>query len=163
MKVPSTIKPEQIVAVVDTREQNPWSLEPLQTVSGSLPTGDYTVRGLEHVVAVERKSPSDFLGCCGTHRPRFEREVKRLLAFPHRALIIEAAWLDLERAEWKSKITSAAAIGSLLGWISDGLPCVLAGDRQRADRFAARFLYTVARRHWRTLRILAGEVGEVTQ
>ena len=160
MKIPAALKPEQVVAVVDTREQSPWCLNPLQTVVDTLETGDYSVRGLEHVIRIERKSLPDFLGCVGQHRERFEREVKRLLAYSHRALIIEAGWFDLERGQWKSKATPAAAIGSLLGWISDGLPCILAGDRARADKYAARLLFTVARRHWRTLRTMSASVGE---
>ena len=45
----SSLKPKDVVAIVDTREQQPWDLTPLQSVFGTLTTGDYTVRGLEHV------------------------------------------------------------------------------------------------------------------
>ena len=161
MKLPTKLEPSQVVAVVDTREQNPWTLPPLQTVSGSLPTGDYTVRGLEHVVAVERKSLDDFLSCVGVQRERFGRELQRLLGYPARCVIVEASWADLERGEWRSQVTSSAAIGSTIAWIGSGIPFILAGDRGRADRFAARFLFTAARRHWRTLRTFAATVEEV--
>lgn len=68
--IPSELKPEQVVAVVDTREQLPLDLAPLQTVAGTLSTGDYSVRGLEHAIAIERKSLGDLLGCVGQHRER---------------------------------------------------------------------------------------------
>ncbi|NQU21949.1 MAG: hypothetical protein HQ567_11755 [Candidatus Nealsonbacteria bacterium] len=71
-KLPAELKPETITAVIDTREQTPLDLSPLQTIPGTLATGDYSVRGLEHVVAVERKSLPDLLGCIGRDRSRFD-------------------------------------------------------------------------------------------
>ncbi len=158
--IPSELKPEQITAIVDTREQHPLCLDPLQTTIGTLTTGDYSVRGLEHVVSIERKSLPDFLGCVGTERERFDREVMRMLAFDVKALVIEATWQDLEAGEWRSKITPQAAIGSALGWIAAGLPIVMATDHQRAGRYVSRLLFTAARRRWRESRTL---INGVTQ
>ena len=158
--IPAELKPEQITAVIDTREQTPLDLSPLQTTIGTLTTGDYSVAGLEHVVSIERKSLPDFLGCVGTERERFDREVMRLLAFDVKALVIEATWQDLERGEWRSRITPQAAIGSLLGWIATGLPILMAGDHARAGRYVSRLLFTAARRRWRESRTL---INGVTQ
>ncbi len=158
--LPAELKPEQVTAVIDTREQTPLDLSPLQTTVGTLTTGDYSVVGLEHVVSIERKSLPDFLGCVGTERERFDREVMRLLAFDVKALVIEATWQDLERGEWRSRITPQAAIGSLLGWIATGLPILMAGDHARAGRYVSRLLFTAARRRWRESRTL---INGVTQ
>ncbi len=152
--LPAELRPEMITAVVDTREQIPLDLAPLQTTLGTLATGDYSVVGLEHVVAIERKSLPDFLSCVGTERQRFDREVMRLLAYPVRCLAIEATWQDIEAGEWRSKVTPQAAIGSLLGWIAMGLPVILTGDHQRAGRYVSRLLFTSARRRWREGRAL---------
>ncbi len=159
-RMKAELPPESVVAIVDTREQLPLDLSPLQTVSGTLPTGDYSVLGLESVIAVERKSLGDLLSCIGTERERFEREVQRLLAYPTRCLVIESTWPQLEAGEWRSKITPAAAIGSVLGWIAMGLPIVMAGDHQRAGRYVSRLLYIAARRRWREARSLVGSVTE---
>ncbi len=45
------------------------------------------------------------------------------------------------------------------------LPVVLAGDRQRAERYTARIIETAYRRHWRQLRTFAAvtEQGEMNQ
>jgi DNA excision repair protein ERCC-4 len=160
VKLPASLRPEDVVAIVDSREQLPFDLAPLRTVQGSLPTGDYSVVGLESVIAIERKSLSDLLGCVGSERERFDREVQRLLAYPSRLLLIETSWGDLEAGEWRSQVTPAAAVGSVLGWIAMGLPVILAGDRERAQRYAARFLFTVARRRWRECRVLAQGIIE---
>jgi ERCC4-type nuclease len=105
--IPARLEPEQVTAVIDTRKQIALDLSPLLTMRGTLETGDYSVRGLESVVAVERKSLPDLLSCVGTARERFEREVARLLAYPVRALVVEATWPDLEQGEWRSKVTPA--------------------------------------------------------
>jgi ERCC4-type nuclease len=154
--IPAELRPDQVTAVIDTREQCPLDLSPLQTVAGTLATGDYSVRGLESIVAVERKSLPDLLACVGTARERFDREIQRLLAYPCRAIVIEATWPDLEQGEWRSQVTPAAAVGSVLGWVASGVPVILAGDHARAGRYVGRLLYTAARRRWREARALVG-------
>lgn len=156
--IPAELKPEAVVAVIDTRERQPLDLSPLQTVTATLSTGDYSVRGLESIVAVERKSLPDLLGCIGQHRERFDREVQRLLAYPVRAIVVEASWVALEAGEWRSQVTPAAAVGSVLGWIAAGVPVLLAGDHERAGRDVGRLLFTAARRRWREARALAAGV-----
>ncbi len=155
-RLPVELKPETVVAIVDTREQLPLDLSPLRCEPSTLDTGDYSLKRLERVVAIERKSLPDLLGCIGRDRERFDREVQRLLAYPVRALIVESTWPDLERGEWRSKITPAAAIGSCLGWIAAGLPIIMAGDHERAGRYTSRLLFTAARRRWRESREFLG-------
>lgn len=151
-KLPAELRAEDVTAIIDTREQTPVDLAPLRVVPGTLATGDYSIRGLEHVIAIERKAPGDMLACIGTERERFDREIQRLLAYPVRAIVVEAGWQFFERGEWKGKVTPNAAIGSLLGWIAAGVPIVMAGDHARAGRFIGRLLFTAARRRWRELR-----------
>ena len=157
------LRPEQVTAIIDSREQLPLDLSPLQTVSGTLATGDYSVQGLENIVAVERKSLPDLLTCIGTCRERFDREVMRLLAYPTRAIVVEATWPDLERGEWQSKVTPAAAVGSVLGWIASGVPIIMAGDHARAGRYVSRLLFTAARRRWREARALVGPIMDESE
>jgi ERCC4-type nuclease len=157
-RLPAELRPEWVTAVVDTREQRPLDLTPLPTVTKTLVTGDYSVQGLQSIIAVERKSLPDLLGCVGGQRGRFDREVQRLLAYPVRALVVEATWLEIEAGGWKSKVTPAAVLGSLLGWIGHGLPVVMAEDHERAGRFVSRLLLIAARRRWREARELLRNV-----
>lgn len=166
--IPSELRPEQVTAIIDTREQLPLDLAPLAVELGTLATGDYSVKGLENIVAIERKSLSDLLGCIGQNRERFDREVMRLLAYPTRCVVVEATWPDLEQGEWRSKVTPAAAVGSLLGWIAAGVPIIMASSHERAGQYMSRLLFTAARRRWRELRSLASKMrpaqkGEVRQ
>ena len=160
IRLPAELTPEMITAIVDTREQLPLNLAPLRTTIGTLQTGDYSVRSLESIVAIERKSLDDLLGCVGRDRERFEKEIQRLLAYPVRCLVIESTWAAIEAGGWRSKVTPASALGSLLGWIALGLPVIMAGDHARAGRYVSRLLFTAARRRWRESRQL---VQGVTQ
>jgi len=153
--------PEHIVAIVDSREQMPFDLSPLRTVVDGLATADYSVRGLESHIAIERKSLEDLIGCIGVERDRFERELSRLLAYPVRAVIVEASWDDLEAGNWRSKVTPASAVGSVLGWISSGVPFILAGNRDRAAKYTAKMLYLTARRKYRENRALVESIEHV--
>ncbi len=104
MKLPKTIKPEDITAIVDSREQTPLDLSPLKTEVGTLQTGDYALKACPDAIRIERKSLPDLIGCVGRDRERFEREVERLLAFPVRILLIESTWAAIELKQWRGKI-----------------------------------------------------------
>lgn len=145
---------EDIMCLVDTREKCPLDLTPLRSQRGTLPTADYTIAGLEHEVAVERKSLPDLVMCVGQERDRFEREVQRLLAYPARLLIIEASMTQIEYGGWRGKITPAQVQGSILGWCAQGLPILLVQDHAAAGRAVSRFLFVAARRRWRELQSL---------
>ncbi len=150
-----TLKPSDVVAVFDTREQLPYILSPLQAVEGSLATGDYSLLGYEHYISVERKSLNDLLGCIGRERERFERELMRLKAYPVHALVIEATWNDILAGGWRSKIHPNSVYGSLVGWIEFGINIIMAGDRDRGQHLTAALLFTCARRRWEDLQKFA--------
>lgn len=145
------------ILIIDTREQAPFTFANLPSEPGTLDAGDYSVRGLEHLVAVERKSLDDLLACVGRERDRFKRELQRLRAYRFRLLIVEASAADLEqgvcpggvqgaRPLWRSKLTPAHVLGSLAAWTAQyTLPVWLGGTHDEAGRFAERFLYQAAR------------------
>ncbi|HUY36732.1 MAG TPA: hypothetical protein VMV69_28620 [Pirellulales bacterium] len=147
------------VVIIDTRLQFCADVSPMPSMRGTLATGDYSVLGLEHAVAIGCKSLSDLLCCVGTERERFEKEVRRLLGYPIRAIVCETTWAEIEAGEWRSQVTPAAAIGSCRRWKAAGVPVVMARDRERAGRYIARLLWITARRRWRELRALAGPIG----
>ena len=144
MKIEPTI-------IIDSREQRAWQFENLPSEPGTLAVGDYSVRGLTHLISIERKSLPDLLACVGRERDRFRRELQRLRAYRFRALVIEASYADLEAGGWRSQVKPAAVLGSLAGWQCQyELPIWLAGDHQAAGRFAEKYLYQCAR-------LIAGE------
>lgn len=132
--------------IVDTREQHPLVFGNLPTVRGTLDTGDYSVAGLEHLIAVERKSLPDLLACLGHGRDRFKRELQRLRAHRFRLLIIEADAATIERGEWRSQLKPQHVFGALASWtVTYGLPVWLAGNHEMASQFVERYLYQCCR------------------
>lgn len=158
----ATIQPEQITAICDSREQYALDLSPMKVEVGTLTTGDYSVKGLEHIVSVERKSLADLVGCVGSSRERFDKEVKRLLAYPHRIVVVEAWWDEIDRGDWRAAVSPNAVLGSILGWEAEGLPFHFAGSHRGAEEVTRKFLYIVARRRWREARALVADVMEGT-
>ena len=153
-RLPAKLDPQNVVALIDTREQLPLCLDPLRTERATLTTGDYTARGFENEICIERKSLDDLLACVGRERQRFDRELHRMLAFPIRVLLVEATWDDLDRGDWRSQLTVSQVAGSLVGWSAMGLQINLVGTHKRAGVYASRLLYTVARRRYEQLRAL---------
>lgn len=86
--------------VVDTREQAPLTFS---NIGGydvinkrfyALPTGDYSIVGMESRIAIERKSVADFYHSIGSDRERFEREMVRLSRMEFAAVVIEGMVTD---------------------------------------------------------------------
>lgn len=150
--------------LIDTREQAPLESVNLLTQRGTLDTSDYSVAGLEHLIAVERKSLPDLLACLGHGRERFKLELQRLRAYRFRLLVIEADTATIERGEWCSQLKPAYVLGSLASWTAIyGLPVWLAGDHEAAGRFVERHLYQCCRHITSEYEAAAKlvEVGEV--
>lgn len=157
----SDLDPASVSIIVDSREKTPFDLSPFKVVPGKLETGDYSVVGLTHCIAVERKSLQDLINCVGPDRERFEKEVQRLLAYETRAIVVEGSWRQLEGGNWHGRTTAESAVGSVIGWIARGIPVVMAGDRERAQKIAGRIMFLAARRRWRELMQFKASVVEV--
>lgn len=152
------LRVEDLTCVIDTREQAPLDLWPMQVERAGLSTGDYSLKGLEDAIAIERKSLPDLIACVGVERERFDRELKRLQAYDVRAVVVEATWAELQAGGWRSKVTPPAAVGSVLAWISEGIPFLFVGSHEEAGRAVARLLFVAARRRWRELQSLRGSL-----
>ena len=85
--------PEGFILIIDTREQDPLFRKPpkgLLIVRDTLQSGDYSCKGFEDVIAIERKGLNDFYGSIGKGRDRFKRELERLRGYQWSGLVIEA-------------------------------------------------------------------------
>lgn len=99
--------------VVDTREQRPLAFSRLQSVPGTLQTGDYSIAGCETEFIIERKSWQDMLQSITKERPRFMRELDRLKHYPFRRLLIVGRNIDLYSLLTRRKMTLEAVRGTL--------------------------------------------------
>ena len=87
------IIPDGFCLIVDTREQDPLFRKPpkgLLIVRDTLRAGDYSCKGFNNNIAIERKSLNDFYGSIGNGRDRFKRELELLKGYQWAGLVIEA-------------------------------------------------------------------------
>jgi ERCC4-type nuclease len=90
------------VVLIDTREQTPFYLLKNHPNwigderRATLAIGDYSVEGMEKILALERKSMSDAVTSTTAERGRFIRSCERLAGFQERAILIEASYEDLK-------------------------------------------------------------------
>ncbi len=104
----------QPVIVTDSREKLPLPFTNLKNVRGTLQTGDYSVRGLETLYAVERKSVADLVSCCvGGSRARFDRELHRLRGYRFKRLLIVGTECEIEQGCYCSNVKPGAVLGTL--------------------------------------------------
>jgi DNA excision repair protein ERCC-4 len=92
-------KTPEFTIIRDTREQTPWEFHYEHTVAeeiGTLKTGDYTVKGLEDKICIERKGCiEEFANNLGREFTRFSKELIRMDEFPHSFIICEFPIRDL--------------------------------------------------------------------
>lgn len=129
--------------IIDTREQRPFDFSAFgaETMTGNLPTGDYSIAGMENLVSVERKELSDMLNCLGSERERFFRELDRLRGYEAAAIVIESPLAAIMAGRYRSRITPQSAIQSLIAIQAQyRLPVFFAKDRTEAEAYVFHFL-----------------------
>ena len=151
--MPAASGPHSFTVAVDTREQLPYELEGVECVKATLETGDYSVVGLESLVAVERKSFADFYLCLTEGRLRFESCLHRLAAIRYPLVVVEASMSDLLKPfiyvapggkRTRSRLGPVVAQNSLLSWQARfRIPMLLCGDRKGAARMTLQHLSLV--------------------
>lgn len=136
--------------VVDTREKNPWEFEgdlDFEEIEfRKLDAGDYSIKGLEHLVTVERKATCDELyqnfGSKKT-KDRMYREAERLLDIPFRFMVIEQSLDDVANPDmyyvnqrgWDKRknaerIPPAVVRTNLVNWMLDyNIHVIFAGNK----------------------------------
>ena len=87
------------VILKDTREKNGWNFESfdrcLAVADWGLKTGDYTARGLEKHLVIERASTGELAMNLGKKRKAFENEIQRMCNFRWKYIIFEFSIDDL--------------------------------------------------------------------
>jgi ERCC4-type nuclease len=139
--------------IVDTREQQPWSFDHYVKANKKLDTGDYSIEGLEHVLAIERKKSVCELANNITES-RFKDVVKRLSEIKHSFVLLEFDLEDiliypvgssLPRRLWdKIKISPSFIMKHILELqLYHNIKVVFCGDADNAEKMAEYILKKV--------------------
>lgn len=136
--------------IVDTREQVPWSFEhdpSISIVRAHLDAGDYSVRGFETRIAIERKSLDDWVGTVMRERTRFYRELELLRGFEFRCVIIEAGVRQITEKSYRSNASPASVLGFVSEvFVAQSVPVLLGGTRADSQILAASLLRMAAKK-----------------
>ena len=130
--------------IVDSREKLPYEFQ--KSMQASLYAGDYSIEGLEQVIAIERKSKNDMYSTIGQHRERFVRELEKLSKYQYSAVVIESTLKGFTIQPEYSRLHPNSAMASLLAWsIRYQIHVHFAGDRALGNKLTIDLL----NRFWR--------------
>ena len=156
-----------MIIVQDSRERLPYSFDD-QRYTGvtvevaALPVGDYSLKGLEHLVACERKSLSDLAQCLGRDRGRFVKELHKARGYDAFAVIVEGDWFQLASGQYGSHVDAHAACQSVLSFaVHMGVLILFCGNRTEAEYATWSFLRQYLEGHRRKLHEIVRAHGDV--
>lgn len=144
--------------VVDSREQLPYTFEGITAGGkrivvpverGTLASGDYSIKGFENVMTIERKSVSDFYGSITTGRARLEAEFQRMEAMTFSAIVVEGR-LDsvLEPGFHGRRVSPQAIRATVASWsVKYKTRWFFAPSRDQAERLTFELLEKFHRYH----------------
>lgn len=138
---------ESFTIAVDTREQLEYSFS-LPSIRKKLDAGDYSIVGMEHLIAVERKTLDDFVNTVVKQRERFHRELRLLTELACACVVVEGNMRDILDSRYRAGAHPNAILGSVISIIVDfSVPVYFCSDRQVACRFVEEFLTRFHRRN----------------
>jgi len=134
-------KKNSLTIITDTREQNPLTFS-FPAERGTLATGDYSIKGLERFIAIERKEINDLVMCLKNgNRERFERELSRGRGLDYFALVIEADLEKLANGDYRSEMNPKSVMQFLIAFsVRYRLPIFFCPDRKYAARIIESLL-----------------------
>jgi hypothetical protein len=146
--------------IVDTREQKPWSFSTQATANHKLDTGDYSIHGLENLLAIERKRNVAEVANNITEK-RFVDVVDRLSKMKYSFILLEfdmedvmryPIGSDIPRRLWnKIRISPAFIIKHLVDLqIEHNIKILFCGNSKNAEQIALslmRKVYKLEQKH----------------
>lgn len=145
--------------IVDTREQQPWEFGLHITAKKKLDTGDYSIEGLQHLLAIERKkSVSEIAN--NISESRFKDVLERLNKIPYKFMLFEFDLEDVYNfpvgSDIPKKLWDKIRISPkyLLKYITEvqlnyGIHVVYCGCAEDAEKMAVSIMKRVYEKHGR--------------
>lgn len=138
------MKQPEYTVIVDSDEKTPWVFPDVPNIRQKLPTGDYSIVGLESVVTIERKSLKDFVNTVIHNDARFTAELQRMQTFEHVIIVVESSPDAVMRRAYGTGTHPHSVLGKMLeivmGW---GIDVHWWGSRQGANWLAGKWLERV--------------------
>lgn len=140
---------------VDTREQNPYTFDRFPNWIGdvhivTLKTGDYTIKGLEHELTVERKALSDLIASIIQNRQNFIERCERMATYKTRFFVVEATLTDIKSPYHQyTEAHPNSVLGSLIAAAARWhIPIYMLDNHSLAEEFLASMFSKYHALHW---------------
>lgn len=142
--------PTDFIVVIDTREKLPLfgSLD-LKVEHKKLNNGDYSLKGFEDKIFVERKQVSDLVAYIGKDHKKTEGKLSRLQGYEWKALTIETSEEEVLSQKFFSNLSVESIRQSLALWeVKYGLNVYYSSNRGSIERWILDrmiWFYTIKR------------------
>jgi hypothetical protein len=148
---------DEFTIVIDTREQKPWNFSNHVTANHKLDTGDYSVEGLENILAIERKrNVAEFAN--NITEKRFRDVIDRLSKMPHSFILFEFDFdkvmsfpigSDIPKKIWdKIRISPSFIIKNIIDLqIEHNINIIFCGNSFNAEVIALAIMKKIYREH----------------
>lgn len=143
----------EFTIIIDTREQKPWSFEHHAKANHKLDTGDYSIEGLENIVAIERKrNVAEFAN--NITEKRFVDVVERLSKIPYSFILFEfnmdqvmsyPIGSDIPKRLWdKIRISPSFLLKHIVDLqVNHNIKIVFCGNSENAEKVALSIMRRV--------------------
>lgn len=136
--------------IIDTREQIPWEFGFHNTAKRKLDTGDYSIEGLESIIAIERKKSVSEIAT-NLSESRFKNVLDRLSQIKHPYIVFEfdiddiysfPIGSDIPKRMWdKLRISGNYIIKRLIEiQLNYNIHLVFCGDANNAEKFTVSLM-----------------------
>jgi ERCC4-type nuclease len=148
---------DKFTIIVDTREQQPWEFGLHVTSKEKLDTGDYSIKGLEHLLTIERKKSVSEIANNITEN-RFKDVLNRMSQIPYKFMLFEfdledvysfPMGSDIPKKLWdKIKISPKYLLKYLTELqLNYGIHIIYCGDASNAEKMAVSIMKRVYEKH----------------
>jgi len=137
---------KSFIIIQDSREKRPWTFQITGSVKdvkiSKLETGDYSIKGMEEILMIERKASVDELFMnLGVQWKRFEREMERAKSYKYKYLVVEATMRDIYRGSRYSKMSGRFIMARLVYLqIEYGIRVIFAGSGKYVQGFIIQLM-----------------------
>ena len=150
--------------IQDTREQTPLQFLNLPVIVAGLTTGDYSVRGLEDDLCIERKSLPDLYGSLTSGRERFMRELHRMRSYNFARLLIIGSEQEIQQGSSRHRgINPKAILHSLAAIEARGVPVCFSPSPVTAAALVEKWAFWRAREVLKIASLLSNSTTNTTQ
>jgi ERCC4-type nuclease len=142
------------VAVVDTREQVPFSFRRFKgwfagIERRALPLGDYSVKGMEDSCVVERKDLADLIQSFTGNRAVFVKRLRRMSERAHSLLVITCPLSEIKSPYPYAGVNPNRITQSLIAVLAGlRLPFVCTETHELGEEIVASYLYQTFLYDW---------------